>query len=325
MIKSIIYPKNGKGYLSEKYEKPEPFDDKRASEYRRGDKEEYERRLAEYEKYGNVYKRPLAAKLLGKRIEFVSDKINIVFGENASGKSTILNSLSNLCNVYNGWSDFIRPMDIMRVRKLGDTVTKDTVKKYLKSTQSNTCRIEWDGAPIYRHNFNERNLRGGRFHGSVKDYIEDAWWLADKSKISSMQGEMVLLAKAFDYMRVKVKFSNIFATFKKGCDIWNDLWEKCYEAQMEYYGEFPMSQSDDLQNTYLFDEFDKHLSIMNAITLYTDVLPKVFRETKQQIILVSHSPIVLSRTVFDTNVYHIVSLDDNYTEECTDRLRKIFY
>ena len=324
MIKSIIYPKNGKGYLSEKYEKPEPIDERRGC-CRAGDKDEYERRLAEYEKYGDTYKRPLASKLLGKKIEFVSDKINIVFGENGSGKTTIINSLSNLCNVYNGWSDFIRPIDIMRVQSLGKEVTKESIKKYIKSTQSNTCRIEWDGAPVYRHHIDTQRRRGTCVGVDMKEYINDCWWLMDKDSVSSMQADMLMLSNVFDYMRTTVKFSNILATFKRASEIWNDLWEQCFEAQRQYYEDFPMSQSDDLQNTYLFDEFDKHLSITNAIMLYTDVLPRVFRKTGRQIILVSHSPIVLSRTVFDTNVYHIVSLDDEYTELCTDRLRKIFY
>ena len=139
-----------------------------------------------------------------------------------------------------------------------------------------------------------------------------------------MQKDMMFLCKVFNLMLIRVKFTNIFSNYIRKSEIWNDLWQSCVDAQVEYYNDFPMAQSNDLQNTYLFDEFDKHLSIANTINLYTEYLPNVFEKSKPQIILVSHSPIVLSKAVSDTGIYNLVSLDEEYTETCKKRLAEIF-
>lgn len=329
MIKSIIYPKNGKGYLFEKYEKPEKVN-LRSKYVREADKTYYKKALADYKKYGNTYKRPTAAKLLGKRIEFVSDKINVLFGENASGKTTIINSLSALCNVSDGWSEMVTPSDFIHIIRDGiaSTYTVNKFKEYLKKQQKNTCRIEWDGAPIYRHNIDSRLGRLGGIDdlaGSVFDSVgEGLVWQMHRNSMSSMQDSMYLLYKVFAQMKTKVKFTNIFAMQLKQSKLWNDVWSSCFQAQMDYYTSLPMSQSDDLQNTYLFDEFDKHLSITNIIDLYTKALPSVFKAYGQQIITVSHSPIILSKAVEETGMYNIISLDEEYTEICKEQLKSIF-
>ena len=140
MIKSIIYPKNGKGYLSEKYEKPEKVNLK--SKYvREADKTYYKEALANYKKYGNTYKRPTAAKLLGKHIEFVPDKINVLFGENASGKTTIINSLSALCNVSDGWSEMVTPSDFTYIIRDGiSSFRKSMILVMLKCLSNSSNR-----------------------------------------------------------------------------------------------------------------------------------------------------------------------------------------
>ena len=319
MIKSVFYPTEGSGYLYDKYKKPEPLETRKGRSTR-CDKEVYERELADYNEYGETYKHPLAAKLIGRKITFANDKINIIFGENASGKTTILKSLSAVCNAEDGWSSIIRPIDLMHVRTLGENVKKSDVKKYLNSIQPNTCNVEWDGAPIFRHNFGENT---GAYTAPMSDECF-VWWTKSKSRLSAMQKDMMFLCKVFNLMLIKVKFTNIFSNYIRKSEIWNDLWQSCVDAQVEYYNDFPMAQSDDLQNTYLFDEFDKHLSIANAINLYTEYLPNVFEKSKPQIILVSHSPIVLSKAVADTGIYNLVSLDEEYTETCKKRLAEIF-
>ena len=327
MIKSILFPKEGSGYLYEKYEKPEKVD-ANSKFTRKGDMDWYKQALADYKKYGNTYKRPLAAGLIGKKIEFRSDKVNVLFGRNASGKTTIINSLSAIANVSDGWSSFIEPFALSKVKRLGDMkYTVSDIKRYFAKMQKNTCKVDWDGAPIYRHNVGSgAGSLGSLVGGAIASFGDEIWWRANKQSMSSMQGEMFLLNEVFSYMQTKVKFTNVFAKIahEREHGNWNSTWKGVFDSQMKYYLQLEKFDDDSLCNTYLFDEFDKHLDITNVVALYTEALPVAVEKTHPQVITVSHSPIVLSRAVEDTGMYNIISLDDEYTDRCKEMLKKIF-
>ena len=40
-----------------------------------------------------------------------------------------------------------------------------------------------------------------------------------------------------------------------------------------------------------------------------------------QIIIVSHSPLILTRNIYENPLYNIISMDDEYTDECLDKLK----
>jgi len=75
--------------------------------------------------------------------------------------------------------------------------------------------------------------------------------------------------------------------------------------------------------TFVFDEIDKSLDIMSVYRLYTEELPMVVEKLGIQIIMVSHSPIILCDAVFNNDKYNIISLVDGYTENAKNTLKNV--
>ena len=82
---------------------------------------------------------------------------------------------------------------------------------------------------------------------------------------------------------------------------------------------------EDLQPTILMDEIDKSLDIFNVAGLYMEAIPRLVRETNCQIILVSHSPLMVSKNIRESKYYNIISMDDKYTEGCMKALSGISF
>jgi predicted ATPase len=64
------------------------------------------------------------------------------------------------------------------------------------------------------------------------------------------------------------------------------------------------------------DEIDKSMDITNVIALYSEVLPRIAETAKCQMIIVSHSPIILTDNVYNSPHYNVISIDEEYTERC---------
>ena len=100
----------------------------------------------------------------------------------------------------------------------------------------------------------------------------------------------------------------------------NDSWKVAYNAQERYYRSFPMAFSEDGKNTYLFDEIDKSMDILNVHALYKDILPDIIDRFGKQIIIISHSPVVLLDEIYKSDKYNFISMDEEYTEKCRNLL-----
>ena len=99
-----------------------------------------------------------------------------------------------------------------------------------------------------------------------------------------------------------------------------------YKAQLRYYNEMVRKAGGLPENpvpTIMLDEMDKSLDLLNVITLYSEFMPNLMKKMKCQIIAVSHSPIILCDGIFKSDDYNIISMDDNYTEQCLNNLSKI--
>ena len=81
---------------------------------------------------------------------------------------------------------------------------------------------------------------------------------------------------------------------------------------------------DNASLTIMLDEIDKSLDINNIIMLYTEVLPKLVQKYNVQVILVSHSPIILSDKIYNSEYYNIISLDENYTTSVRENIQMLF-
>ena len=73
---------------------------------------------------------------------------------------------------------------------------------------------------------------------------------------------------------------------------------------------------ENLPGTFLFDELDKSLDILNIYNLYVNVLPAFVKKTGVQVIIISHSPMVLMDKIRNNEMYNFISIDEDYTNAC---------
>lgn len=309
-----------KGYFN-KYDEA---DQERIKQY----KKEH-RYWAKYQK--DLYRNPqLVKNLIGRTIEFKPGKINLIFGPNASGKTTILKAIAGCGGTTDGYPSLVGPLDL---RNFHEELSYEHVTKYINSLMKNSADIDWDGAPIYYDNFANRKSYGciGDMCGSVlgDDIMTEIQYMMSKDKISLGQNTMYLMNRLFNIAKEHLCYADIFkkyvnqdGTIKKdfGC---NDVWGEAYKYQLSYY----LSREKSLvksPGTFLFDELDKSLDIANIYALYTQVLPKIVKETGIQVIIISHSPLVLSDKIRNNELYNFISIDEQYTNDCLEHLGKLF-
>ena len=329
MIKSLTF--DGEyGYISEKLREPScsvrgynGVFGRQFSEEDIKKIEKYKKEYKEWEKHKDDYNNPrLANYLLNRTFNFEPNKINVIFGPNASGKTTILKALAGNAGTTDGYPTLLSPLDC---RGWGEESTTENFKKTLTKKMGNSAIIEWDGVPVYYDNFaNRRSHSVGDLCGSVlgDDLGTEIQYILSKNTISGGQNSMYLMNRLFNIAKQKVSFIDIFkdyvnedGSYKK--IKYNDVWVEAYKCQLDYYMGFENSMKQ-LPGTFLFDEIDKSLDITNVYSLYTNVLPELIKETGVQIIIISHSPIVLSDKIRNNDMYNIISIDEEYTKECIE-------
>jgi hypothetical protein len=62
------------------------------------------------------------------------------------------------------------------------------------------------------------------------------------------------------------------------------------------------------------------MDISNVLLFYKEFLPMLQKKFNVQIIIVSHSPLMLSNIIQDNDNYNFISIDDKYTKE----MKKLF-
>lgn len=332
MIKSIEFT-GEYGYISKKLE--EPTKPVKRYFYKDSDKERYEKEMKSYQKKKRHYNKhkddfaneKLAKNLLHRKFEFASDKINVIFGPNACGKTTIIKALAGNAMITDGFTQLAEPIDLGGFSNFLQTTkerfNEETVQKYIDSCKLNSCNIDWDGVPIYFQNFENRTSRSfGDMVGSIlSDLSDEVNYIFHSKEISRGQNSIFIINRVIDIAKNPVTYDKLLESYKKKrC---NDTWRNSYDAQIAHFMKYENANSGN-PNTFLFDEVDKSLDINNTYLLYVNILPEIVKKYKNQIILVSHSPIILSEKIYNSDYYNIISIDEEYTAQCRENLAKLF-
>ena len=153
-------------------------------------------------------------------------------------------------------------------------------------------------------------------------------YIITKNQISQGQNSLYLLSRLIDIAKQHLSYKDIFAKYVNDDGTYKDMrvnntWEEAYKAQLDYYMSSPKS-FENLPSTFLFDELDKSLDILNTCYLYENVLPKLVEEAGVQVIIISHNPIVLLDKIRNNDMYNIISIDEDYTNECIKKLNSLY-
>lgn len=334
MIKSITFTEEY-GYISEKLEEPinpirsGSFRTRKLSDEERELEKQYKIKYKEWKKHKDDYNNPILAKnLLNRTFHFEPNKINLIFGPNGSGKTTILRALGGVAGTTDGYAQLLSPLD---VRDFGEKASIKTFKRKLQKIMRNSAIIDWDGTPIYYDNFANKKSYGqlGDLGGSVlgDDIGTELQYIMSRDKISQGQNSIYLMSRLFDIAKQNLSYKDIFSKYVNDDGTYkpmkvNDMWQEAYKAQLDYYMGFENSLKN-LPGTFLFDELDKSLDIINIYYLYNKILPTLVKNTGVQIIIISHSPLVLSEKIRNNEMYNFISIDEDYTKECIEKLNEL--
>jgi predicted ATPase len=280
-------------------------------------------------KYNYIGENPvLLTNLYNRKFKFADKKINVLFGPNASGKSTIIKAIAAHClcgedtRVQDGLTNFKKynPTDY----GLFEDRTKEKFLNLIDKTAGNIVNVDWDGGFVYNDNFSSRrSVSIGDLCGGVIDDIgEEIHYILGKGKISMGQNSIYLINKLTKICTNKFSIDDIDTSFEKEYKRVNDVWGNTWKLAYDYIKE--KHTDDNASLTIMLDEIDKSLDINNIIMLYTEVLPKLVQKYNVQVILVSHSPIILSDKIYNSEDYNIISLDKEYTDSVRNNLLNIF-
>ena len=324
MITSVKFPKKGNGYLYEKYEKPEKPDknDRRSRTSYNERLKEYNEELSVYEANKGRFILPAAYNLVGKEFSFEDGKINVLFGPNASGKTTVLRAIAGECITEDGFTTLREPIEF------GFLDEKHDLGEIVGKLKKNTSYVQWDGAPLYYDNFGWRKEQSyGMFGGLVGSALgslgeEIEYHLASR-RTSAGQNAVYILNKILRIASKKVSLKELCerqhkAKFANG----NSVWKNCGEEQLKYLSKLPRYE-EETYPTLMFDEIDKSLDIETVWTMYSEFFPALVKKYGCQIILVSHNPLILSEPIMENDVYNIISLDETYTNDVRGILKGV--
>ena len=340
MIKSIEFKEGG--YITPRKEKMVLTEsgETKIKEYKKTHKEsDYDRltdigwvrraRLYENEDYHYVdqgYKNPqLVDNLLGKKFVFEPHKINVIFGENAAGKSTIINTLAAYCQCgdadnLDGWTNinFVKPLPshsfLSSSEENDEKYVQQVVEDNINRLMKNNAVVEWDGIPVYNDSFSNRKMLGqlGELTGSVLDSVlDEALWLTSRRSLG--EKSIAILCKMIPKLEKPFTLEECLSCTKKNS---SNIWKVFREALVQRLKRLNSGFSGEPVNTFMFDEIDKSMSISNVVTLYTKILPSLIEKTGCQIIIVSHSPVIMTEQVYNSRFYNIINVTEGYAEEC---------
>jgi hypothetical protein len=335
MIYNITFPEDGKGYIYSKPEEPVKPTKQNTYGFRTRGKaaelaeeaykeaqKEYRKDLKFYKEHKDEFACPCAKNLIGRTFGFMDKKVNILFGPNGSGKTTILKALAGEALCTDGFTTLLEPT------RFGWGDEEYDVADKVRQVKINSCKVDWDGAPIYYHNFEDTLKRNfnqmGGYVGSVvaSNFAEEALYRMDSGKVSAGQHALYILGRLLLNAAKKRSLESLIG--KGFGPRVNSVWAKCAKAQLEYFASFP-KYSEEEPPTLLFDEIDKSLDINATLHLYEEFFPKLIEKCGNQIILVSHNPLVLSENIYDSPAYNVISLDPEYTKEVKTKLRQLTF
>lgn len=332
-VKTVKYPKKGTGYLYNKLERPVKPDIYTRRRYKKDEnryKEEmemYEKDMEYYKEHKGEYVLKCSNNLVGKQFTFDDNKINIIFGPNGSGKTTIIKSIGAVALTTDGFSKIHEPLEF---RNWGSLESKYDPQNIVEDISKNTSIVEWEGNPIYYNNFEETlsNRRGnfGDIQGSIINNIEEEiiYRLSVDEKASAGEKSAYVFNKIIKIASAKKSLEEIIMPKINSYLNSNIAWATAGQHQLDYFKQFK-NFSVQSPITLLFDEVDKSLDISTVVNLYTYIFPLMAEKFGCQIITVSHNPLILSDKICgDKDKYNIISMDENYTKESINLVKSLF-
>lgn len=239
-----------------------------------------------------------------KAYEF-KPRLNILFGPNACGKTTLIKILGAYSATAAGWSRFLDPTPGGAIQG-----SKEGFPERFRRLSPGGCKaeVEWDGTASFLMSPETGKAFTGCFEDS-QDGLMSAHDLISETvcKPSEGQSRIMRLLNLFKNAKSIPDLTKISDNLKHV----NDVWQESMKAFAKYAKKLPRKGPP----TLLLDEVDRSLSIPNHVALWLDILPKMAE--KFQIIIATQCESALAHK--DS----LIEMAPGYIEECRKWISKI--
>lgn len=260
-----------------------------------------------------------AAELEGlkdRTFEFPVDKINVLYGPNGCGKTTILKMLAAYTGLDHshknygggGWSG-PPTRSILNESKFPEILHELTPGKC-------KAKVEWDGVPAF---YNSATMGDDLNMSYIVSGPEDSpdGLMSSGEQLSLIMGHhsegelrVYKLGKVLDAITTEKPKPNVKP--RKGA---NEL-----AKQYSNYVRGLRGRKRKCVHTLLWDEPDRSLSIENQIKIWINVLPNIFTDDLQ-IVIATHSAIIPLLPDFD--FFNIIDVTKGYLDKSRLQLMRI--
>jgi energy-coupling factor transporter ATP-binding protein EcfA2 len=248
-----------------------------------------------------------------RRYEF-TDGLNVLFGPNGCGKSTIIKTLKSYCGIQKGgWTAVSDPLVIgsYYVGKMHEA--KDFPHAYYTySPGKSMADVGWDGCPVF---FNDGDIKVsetfffqnvGQSDDGITSEAEQLETLALKP--SSGQYRIQKINKMVNMLQSPPPYSSIEETPFR-CQ-----YPDVAMREVAYWRSLGRRSN---KYTILLDEPERSLSLPKQEKLLTELIPELMKT--YQVVIATHS--IFALTMKDAN---IIDMQEGYVEECRGLIKKEF-
>jgi len=266
---------------------------------------------------------PTKLAALGERTFEFAEGLTVLFGQNASGKSTLLRIMAAYSGCARpGWTTFSEEYNPRRQFRWPPEYKPPFPERFADGTLGDVrADVDWDGTPTYfwkglpggnQGAFDEALERGG---GEADDYMRRMLGTGSSGQ-PQIHWINERLEQALDRPPVIARDATFFVpgkgyvTAKRRSNWASDLQSE-WATGIDEFVEFVESRPRTGPVTVLLDEPDARLSLPNQEKLWRVFLPRL--SVGRQIVVASHSPFALLGP-------SIVDLDPGYSGRCREAL-----